>query len=74
LIAGHLLGTSASPENAMIALEIEMPEGVQIDSLEADLADGNLERCPGCEWWFDAGELVDEDGELVGRQDCRDSE
>ena len=71
-IAGHLLGTPASPEDAMIVLEIEIPAGFQIDSLEADLADCNLERCPGCEWWFESGELVDDEGELVGCPECRD--
>lgn len=43
-IAGHLLGTPASPEDALLALDIELPADVQIDSLEADLADRNLER------------------------------
>lgn len=71
-IAGQLLGTPASPEDAMIALEIEIPAGFQIDSLEADLADCNLERCEGCGWWFEAGELVDDEDELVGCQNCRE--
>jgi hypothetical protein len=46
-----------------------------MDSMESDLADGNLERCPGCEWWFEAGELVDDEDdedELVCCQDCRE--
>ena len=64
-----------SPEDALIALDVELPEGVQMDSMESDLADGNLERCPGCEWWFEAGELVDDEDdedELVCCQDCRE--
>ncbi|MBA4385911.1 MAG: hypothetical protein C0410_14325, partial [Anaerolinea sp.] len=48
--------------DALIALDIELPAGVQIDSLESDFAEFNLERCRDCEWWFEAGELVDEDG------------
>ncbi|MCX6055169.1 MAG: hypothetical protein NTZ74_09700 [Chloroflexi bacterium] len=40
--------------------------------VESYLADCNLERGPGCEWWFEAGELVDDEGELVGCQDCRE--
>jgi hypothetical protein len=50
---------------------IELPAGVQTDSLEADLADSNIEPRNGCGWWFNAGEMVDEDGEVVGYQDCQ---
>jgi len=39
--------------------------------LEADPAICNLGRCPGCGWWFEVGELVDDAGDLVGCQDCR---
>ena len=47
-IAGHLLGTPSSPKDALITLDIELPAGVQIDSLEGDLADSNFKKffCP----------------------------
>ena len=43
------------------------------DVLEA-LEELNLERCALCEWWFEAGELVDDEGIVVGCGQCRDSE
>ena len=45
---------------------------LDIDDVLEVLLDVNIESCSGCGWWFDCGELVDEEGDLTGYcQDCR---
>jgi hypothetical protein len=39
-------------------------------NLEDDLCEF-VERCQGCDWWMHPGELVDEEGEVVGCDQCR---
>lgn len=41
-------------------------------TLESDLAACNLEHCPICGCWCEAGEMVDENGDTVGCLDWRD--
>jgi hypothetical protein len=40
------------------------------DVLEA-LEELNLERCAVCDWWFEAGALIDDVGNVVGCEQCR---
>jgi hypothetical protein len=43
-----------------------------VEEVEDLLADYNLERCPGCEWWMEAGLLIDEHLDVVGCDQCRE--
>jgi hypothetical protein len=45
------------------------------EDLEEYLEDIGVERCNGCGWWFESGELVGEDWEISGFCDsCREEE
>ena len=65
LIIQECLGSSAS--------EHELAEKYELDDMTIldILADANIERCPTCEWWVEAGELVDDENELVSCLTCR---
>jgi len=65
-VADYALGTCNS--EAEIAEHFDIEEEDVIDLL----LDANVERCPGCDWWHEAGELVNDDGELVGCDQCRE--
>lgn len=69
---GQIIGT------CMTNSEIAEKFGISEDDVEDYLLNYNVERCSGCGWWFESGELTpDEDTEpddddLVGKcQDCR---
>jgi hypothetical protein len=49
-------------------------EGLTADELEELLLDNNVERCPGCDWYCESGELLDDEDNLVGCRDCRPPE
>ena len=37
------------------------------------LLDENVEQCPGCRWWVDSSELLNEDDKIDGHcENCRD--
>ena len=66
-IAGEVQGTCDS-----LILKIEKYElGIGADELESLILDWEIERCPHCGWWMECHELVDDDGELVGCEQCR---
>lgn len=51
-----------------IAEKYDIPE----DEVEECLLDEGIEACSGCGWWFEVGELVDDDYENEGYCDeCR---
>ena len=46
--------------------------GIPEDEVEERLLDEGIEPCTGCGWWFNVGELVDDEGENEGYCDeCR---
>ncbi len=68
-IRDALEGTPASIESVLDKLELL--DVVSIEEVEEGLLDLNLERCKGCDWWFESGELVNGAGDVVGCGDCR---
>lgn len=68
LIADYVVGTCMSVAEISSKFDLS-PEDEE--DLESTLEDMNVERCPFCEWWCESWELVDEDGEVVGCDDCR---
>jgi hypothetical protein len=42
------------------------------DDLEDELLTAGIECCPGCGWWMESCELVDEDGEAGACDQCRE--
>jgi DNA-directed RNA polymerase sigma subunit (sigma70/sigma32) len=63
-----LLGTADSPEK--VAEKLDLPYD-SVEELETIASDANLEQCSECEWWVEAGELVDEDGEVTVCSSCQ---
>jgi len=68
-ISEMLNGTCDSIESALSRLDLE--DKLDVSEVEDRLLDVNLERCPHCEWWCESGELVDDDGNVVGCDSCR---
>jgi hypothetical protein len=66
-VAAHLEGTCAGVEAVIDRFELH----VEPDALEDALLDVSLERCPGCGWWMASSALVDEEGSVVGCEECR---
>lgn len=67
-VIDYALGTCKSET------EIADHFGTDAETILEILSDGNIERCGGCEWWFEASDLIDDDCEVVGCADCRDKE
>lgn len=67
-IADYLTGTCNSIDQALDRLDLEFP----VEDVEERLLDVNLERCPICDWWMDSAELVNEAGDVVGCDTCRE--
>ena len=66
----RLEGTSDSIEQAMNSLDIE---DVEVDDM-GEAIEWYIERCKGCDWWHEVGELANPDGEDGFCKDCRDDE
>ena len=66
-IAEELEGTCDIIPSVLEKLDIE----ADTSDVESDLLDFNLERCPCCGWWMESWELIDEDGNEVGCEQCR---
>lgn len=49
-------------------------EDYEDDEVEEKLGDGNLERCPICEWWCETSALINDENEVVGCETCREPE
>ncbi len=72
-LCDRLIGT---PDEILATLE---HMGLDADfydvaDVESLIADENLERCSDCDWWCEAGELVDEDGDECACPSCRTGE
>lgn len=66
-IYNYLEGTCNSPAQAVDYFDLKCsPEEV-----EEKMLDMGIEICPGCGWWVESGELVDENGEVVFCENCR---
>lgn len=72
ILANQLLGTCKSIESVLDQDdELDALRDCSIDDLEDMVISKNVERCDGCDWWFESGDLVDENNEPVGCEDCR---
>ena len=67
-VADRLMGSCANVEDVLDELEIEADP----DEVEAALSGVYVERCPGCAWWMESGELLNDDGDAVGCDQCRE--
>jgi hypothetical protein len=68
-IADGLRCSCSTIEDMMEAEDVDF----EVCDVEVALADRhNLERCAGCDWWLDAGDLYCDDDEWCGYcADCR---
>jgi len=66
-IAAALEGTCDGVELIIDREELDM----DADDVMEILAEHNIEECPECGWWVDAGELADCEGELQACDGCR---
>lgn len=60
-ITGSVLGLESVSEEL----------GVDGDEIEDALLEWGIERCPGCDWYRECIELVDENGDPQLCDDCR---
>ena len=67
-LANYLLGTANTLAQALEVCEV--PDDYQED-VEGELA-WLVEECQSCGWWFEPGELVDDDGNAGYCEDCRE--
>lgn len=67
-IAHALLGTCET--GVFQAEEYE----VELQDIEEACLNQNVERCPVCDWWCESSELIDEEGNVVGCDQCRPEE
>lgn len=69
-IVDALLGSCMMIPSALEKLGIE--EGSEtVTEVEGMLANLNIETCPGCDWWHESSDLVDDDNEPCLCLDCR---
>ena len=66
-VRAYLEGTCNSLDIALERFDIAL----EVEDLEDMLLDLGIERCPDCGWWMESSELVDEDSEVVGCDQCR---
>jgi hypothetical protein len=67
-IYSKLQGTCQSVEGLLEFLELDVdPEDVEIE-----MESMNLERCPFCGWWVESYELINDDCDIVGCEQCRE--
>ncbi len=66
-IALSMIGTCDSVEQVIARMDLE----INTEELEEALSNANVEQCELCNWWFDAGDLLDDNSEVVGCEDCR---
>jgi hypothetical protein len=65
----HVHGTPDAIDAALEQLLLD--ELISVDEAEELLAEDNQERCPECDWWVEAGELVGEEFEDQSCASCR---
>lgn len=69
-IADSIKGTCDSEDKWVEILE-DWGFYVDSDDIVDYLLDRNIERCSGCGWWHESHELVNEDNDIVGCEQCR---
>ena len=69
-VAAVLEGTCKNVEDVLEALGIEADP----DDVEDQLLEISIERCPYCAWWMESCEMVNDDNEVVGCDQCREPE
>lgn len=72
-LAGSLQGTCDSIQIAIERMNLD-PDDFEVDEVEAQVCEHGVERCEGCGWWHESGELVNEAGDVVGCDQCRPAE
>lgn len=74
-LANRLLGTADSIEVGIESIGIESEEFQDDSDVIDQLVNVNVERCQGCDWWFESDELVnpDDDDDIGHCEDCRES-
>ena len=71
-LADYLRDTCNSIESGLTSMDLDL-SGFDVSNLESDLLDYDLERCEGCDWWFECSELVGGfDDEPGFCEDCRE--
>jgi len=70
-ISDLLNGTCDTIESALERVGLE---DTPVEEVEDRLLDVNIERCPICDWWVESGEIVNDDGDVVGCESCREPE
>lgn len=66
----ELLGTCESVGHYIDRLNLDLSD----DDLEDEMLTANIETCPHCGWWMESGDLLDDDGNVVGCDQCRDDD
>lgn len=66
----YLEGTCNSAHMAIEYFDLDCT----IEDVEEAMLDMNLEQCPMCGWWTESCELVDDEGDVVGCDQCRKGE
>jgi len=70
-VAEILMGTTMSVEAAAGKAGLD-EDDYQDDADALDQLIDYVERCEGCEWWCEPGELADDDDDLCGLcDDCK---
>ena len=74
MLFGVLEGTAMSIESGLGSIGMDARDW-DVNEIEDQLLDRTLERCQGCDWWHESGDLTPytDDCDLVGYcPDCRD--
>lgn len=69
-VAARLVNTAGTITAALEALDIDADP----NDVEDALVDEGVEACEGCDWWFPSYELLDDESEVVGCDDCRSND
>lgn len=71
-LADYLRDTCNSIESGLTSMDLN-PSEFDATDLENDLLEYDIERCDGCDWWFECSELVGGfDDEPGSCEDCRE--
>jgi len=63
----YLRGSCYSPAQVVDYFDLDCEPG----DVGEKMLDMGLEVCPGCGWWVESWELVDENGEVVLCDNCK---